>query len=365
MIHVITGLPGSFKTTWALREVCLPSFGGRRIFAHGVNGLKLENVEVLDADGVRRWEELPAGSVILVDEAQKLFPARGMHAGKPPEWIERLAEHRHGGFDFLLVTQHPTFIDAFVRKLSGRHTHLTRRFGMERATVYQWEEVKTPESESEKQFAVKSTFVPDPSVDYGRHESATVHTHKRRLPWKKLLVLGGAAAVVVVSALLTVRHLTSGAGFGKADLAKGGLATAGEVEPRSRRPASWAVLERSPRAEAPNRPESAPLYDDLQIVKSQPRVSGCVSLGVSLGGKPECYCTTDQGTIIPEISVHACRTLLKAGWWDETKKPVDTKAEQIARLNAADAPKGAGAEAKDAERPAPPPAPLSASTDVP
>jgi len=204
---------------------------------------------------------------------------------------------------------------------------------MERATVYNWEQVKDSDSETEKKYAVKSLYKPE-SVDYARHESATQHTHKRRLPWKKLLVLAAAASVVVVSVGFVVRHITSGAGIAGPKAAVGGIERLRDPARGSGGGSAWLEKTRSPRAGFESRPEAAPLYDDLQVVKSQPRVSGCMSLGVAVGGKPECYCTTAQGNVIPEISVHACRTLVKLGWWDETKKPVDTGQEQRDRLNA-------------------------------
>jgi len=363
VIHVITGLPGSFKTTWTLRELCGSGFADRRIFAHGVNGLLVDRIEKIEADQVRNWRTLPAGSVIVVDEAQKLFPSRGMHSGKPPEWIEQLAEHRHDGYDFFLVTQHPTFLDPFVRKLAGRHFHFARRFGMERATVFQWEEVKSPENNSDKELALKSTYTPE-AADYARHQSATQHTHKRRLPWKKLLLLGGAAAVVIAMGVLVLRHLTTGLGVkvpGSVDQVAGASPPPGRQIPSGR---FWDAHYRKGRIL--ERMESAPLYDALQEVKSQPRVVGCADFGVSVGERPACFCTSDQGFILPDISVHACRALIRSGWHDETRKPVDINAEQIARLNALDgagsAPAKKAAGSEDGHQLAPAASPLSDSS---
>lgn len=364
MLTLVTGLPGSFKTTWTLRELCGAGFADRRKFAHGVNGVRDGLFEKLDEEGVRAWESLPAGSVVLVDEAQKLFPARGMHSGAPPKWIERLAEHRHGGYDFYLITQHPTFVDAFVRKLVGRHIHLTRRYGLERANVYSWEEVQTPENSSAKEFAVKTGFQPVPE-DYGRHTSATIHTVKRRLPWKKILVLVAALAGVVASVTYVVRHVTQDPVVPVPE--KSGDPSDGS--PRYAGGPFWDPARRGARPGYLERAESAPLYDSLQVVKSQPRLAGCADFGVSLGGKPSCYCTTPQGSLIPEISVHMCRSLIRTGWFDETRKPVDTGAIQLARLESLDS--GSGGtntgepESKAPVAPAQAPPGLSSTTDSP
>lgn len=367
MLTLITGLPGSYKTTWTLRELCLAGFAGRHKFALGVNGLHVDDLKQLDEAGFKAWESLPAGSVIIADEAQKILPARGMHSGAPPEWIQRLAEHRHGGYDFFLITQHPSFIDAFVRKLVGRHIHLTRRFGREKATVYSWEQCKDPDSETEKKFAVVSSFDPKPD-DYARHESATMHTHKLRLPWGKILGLVAAAVVVVGSVAFVIRHLTSG------DVAGTGSSRAAtEQGPESGSRGSgagfWSVRSRTARSENLERPESAPLYDPLQVVKSQPRPSGCADFGVPLGGKPSCYCTTQQGSLIREISVHACRALIRGGWFDETRQAVDTGSLQRTRLDGLDAASGGREGTQPGEggpQAAPPVSPrLSAGTDSP
>lgn len=76
---------------------------------------------------MQKWQELPAGALMIVDEAQ--FPFKVTGRGQTPEWVEKLATHRHLGLDFVLITQNPMLLDTFPRKLVDRHFHVIRKFG--------------------------------------------------------------------------------------------------------------------------------------------------------------------------------------------------------------------------------------------
>ncbi len=85
--------------------------------------------------------ELPAGSIVLIDEVQRLMRPR-IHGSKVPAFIAELETHRHRGIDLVLITQHPMLLDSNVRRLTGQHFHVIRKFGTQMANVYEWGQVK-------------------------------------------------------------------------------------------------------------------------------------------------------------------------------------------------------------------------------
>ena len=79
---------------------------------------------------------IPQGAVLIVDEAHYTYPVRA--AGRPvPPYIQELTELRHYGHTVILMTQHPSQLDVFVRNLVSKHTHLERKaVGMKQYTWY-------------------------------------------------------------------------------------------------------------------------------------------------------------------------------------------------------------------------------------
>ena len=78
-------------------------------------------------------------------------------ASKVPPFIEALALHRHHGLDIVLITQHPSFLDSFVRKLVQRHMHVSiKPVGRK---LYEWNEcVDQPDSSVNIARAIERTF---------------------------------------------------------------------------------------------------------------------------------------------------------------------------------------------------------------
>ena len=134
-IELVTGLPGAGKSLGAVSRMLewRQSDASRPVFVLGVDGLKDGVAQVITPEDLERWHEYPAGSIFVVDEAQKYFPMR--RAGDAPAWIRKLSEHRHLGHDFLLMTQAPGYLDTYVRGLIDRHTHLVRKFGTHRMAL--------------------------------------------------------------------------------------------------------------------------------------------------------------------------------------------------------------------------------------
>src|SRR5438034_8009578 len=113
MITFITGLPGNGKTLYALNYIkAYAESEKREVFYSGVKDLLLPWTEVK----AEEWMALPAGAIMVIDEAQFVFPKKP-NGSKLPEHYEKLAVHRHSGYDIFIITQHPTLVDNFVRQL--------------------------------------------------------------------------------------------------------------------------------------------------------------------------------------------------------------------------------------------------------
>lgn len=343
MLFLITGNPGNAKTLFTVSFVeALRIKDQREVFQDGISdlvfpwhALPIERRAKIDKRGrpvvdgtgqpveiiVPLWEHVPDGAVVVIDEAWRVFPVRPQGSAVP-DFVEWLATHRHHGIDVFLVTQSvKTQVDTFVRGLVGKHIHLDRKFGMEYSMKYEWERVADPTSTKDIALAQNSRWI-FPKELYGKYKSAVEHTHKRSLPWKKFAVLVGALVCAVGGFGLAFHRL----GVKKPAVAtdSSGRAAGGPVRTAS----DFWVRDRI--ARVAGIPASAPVFDSLQRVQSQPRPEGCMEMVV--GSSVRCQCTGPHASVL-QIGLSQCLELVKKGWFDETQKYADVKAENIAQLN--------------------------------
>ena len=198
MIELVTGLPGSGKTLQTLVRVKdRAEKEGRTVYYDGISGIEEAGVlPWLKHDG-QKWFELPANSIIVIDEAQRLFRPRG-RTGEPPEYAAKLETHRHLGIDLVFITQNPMLIDSHVRRLCERHWHVMRRFGTKWATIHEFPSGVREDVDKRRDGSIRHDFR-YPKDAFTWYKSAEVHTHKAHIParvWLLLLmpvVFGGAA----------------------------------------------------------------------------------------------------------------------------------------------------------------------------
>lgn len=184
MITLSTGLPGAGKTLYTIAFVkALAERESRPVFYSGIKDLALPWHEI-DAE---KWIDCPDGAIIVIDECQRLFRPRGNGAAVPP-WVSKLETHRHQGIDIFLVTQHPMLIDANVRRLTERHFHVSRRFGMHRATILEYQSCK--DQPLAKLADAQRHQWAYPKEVFSYYKSAEVHTVKRRLPVQLFVLIG-------------------------------------------------------------------------------------------------------------------------------------------------------------------------------
>ena len=209
MMTLITGTPGSGKTLRAVLEAQLQVKAGRRLLVDGVKDLALDHVDV-DEPWIRKWfDHVVPQDLILIDEAQRIWPPTSVSV-KPTEDIEKLHVHRHMGVDFVLITQHPQRINKTVRDLVGRHVHVRKLFGLNRAMLYEWDHCHNVGSLKD---AVK-TMWKYPRDVFKLYTSAEIHTKQKAVIPKALFLIPVALVVVVVGAYYGLRSLGSGFGAG-------------------------------------------------------------------------------------------------------------------------------------------------------
>lgn len=332
MIHLRTGKPGSGKTLRTIELAIQAVVEGREVFALNVNGLDYDFTGIKPApfDDLSKWQELPAGSVLIVDEVQKYLQPCPPNT-RQPDWIEALTRNRHYGVDLHFITQHPRLINYYVRELTNYHEHLVRiDGGMAASRVYSTEGLLNVTSRGVVKDA-EFRLWKFPQSLYGVYKSAEVHTVKRYVPQRLKLLAAGAVVVAL--------------GVGVAWYAMSGLLTdePGSVEiadnpQKSLRDDQPGMVERLLSPDAPHNapiparfttaaeyaqlhtpvidgmPWTAPAYAERPIV-AEPEIY-CVIFH----SEPErCSCLSDQGTRI-HVQPTICRTIAREGVYNPYRR---------------------------------------------
>lgn len=240
MIELRTGIPGSGKTLSLVEALSrlLASWAknpelGRSVFVHNIKDLALSHAVMPTKDvqvgnqiqSVPDWDNMPAGSLVIMDECQDMLPPRSTQS-KPPAHIAWFNTHRHHGFDVWLVTQHPKLIDGAVRALVGKHVHFRRLFGGARAATYEWDACSDNLSGMKNAVIGLYNF---PKKAFQWYKSAEVHNKQSfKLPrWLIIPALGLAFGAFMLPRAYTV--LTSAAGGH--GLAQAATLPAGTIKP--------------------------------------------------------------------------------------------------------------------------------------
>lgn len=328
MIELITGLPGNAKTLYTIGQVKTRAEAeGRPVYYAGIKELGLDWTPI----DPMKWMECPSGSIILIDEAQKIFRNRSLGT-QPGPHVTELEEHRHRGIDIYLITQHPSLIDPAVRRLSGVHKHLIRIFGMEASTVHKWNAVvDTPDKAHCRKDSEKTRWAFDKGL-YGLYKSAEVHTMKRSIPLRlKLLLLVPfvlAGAGWGVYNLTIGKHMQQGAKQGAETAVQAPASRLPQVrhdppqKSESKRPidpvadAKEYVYMNTPRVQ--EMLHTAPKYDELTKPTRVPMPAACIQF------RGDCKCYTQQGTPY-DVKQSMCVQFARNGFFEEFDADRDRK----------------------------------------
>jgi len=297
VITLITGAPGAGKTLLAVSDFLTQAEqDGRTIIADGIPDLAIVHQPapavpdwttiVEDAssqDGKKLLFSFPQGSLVVIDEAQRVYRLRAVGSKVPPE-VAAFETHRHQGLDFLILTQHPNLIDSNVRKLVGRHLHI-RDLGILGRKVYEWPELGDP---NKFRTAPIQRKYPMRKQAFSLYKSASLHVKPQRGIPKGLLVVALCVPLLLAGSWLAYRSIQSKIepppvkAAATAVVVQPSVASGPSVVDRSEM-----LVEFSPRV--PGRPETAPAFDSLRQVKLMPVVAGCIQT------KNRCTCQTQTG----------------------------------------------------------------------
>lgn len=352
-VALFTGLPGAGKTAQLVAEIVrlIETEPGRPIFAFGINGLKEGLAIPLTEEMLHKWWELPPGSIIAIDECQEdgsnaeqpvaLMPK---DRGLPAAWVQKISKVRHYGMDFLLTTQDPCNMSAYVRRLVDKHVHTVRKFGTSVIQRFTWGRcIDDPYSRREQKQAVSDVSTL-PSKVFELYKSSQLHTMKRRIPLKVYLLvvavfvaIGCAVAVPVFLHRMQKTSIASVGGAAASQL-KGAALSRVSAEDETLRHTDMAKWMR-PRVAGV--PWSAPMFDKLEV-QAQPRLF-CVAVDDG-----RCTCNTEQGTRY-EVPLKQCREIVSNGLYnpflaspagDQERSGQDKDTDQAGRREAALPPAG-------------------------
>lgn len=291
---LVTGVNGSGKTLLTVADLADTVKGWeaspedrRTLYVHGIRDLQLEHVPLpiypvkgKPGDDYRRttlgqpaeavavdWSSVEQGALVVIDEAQKIFPSRSV--GSPvPEHVRWFEDGRQLGVTVILITQTPTSIDTEIRKRCGLHRHYQKKLGVR--SVLEWEHVQTSCSGGEP----RVSLVRNRKDAYGLYSSALVHGDKisGRFPLWLLIPIGGLvlAAVAAPSLYRSMRGVVGGAPV---------ASSAPASSPAPGVAAASSSGEAAPPVAAASAPSDPPL--------------GCMSMG------SRCLCIDQSGRAVP------------------------------------------------------------------
>lgn len=300
MIYLTTGGNGAGKTLLTLKDVRDYSLKeGRPVFYRGFEALVPIKEFGWQQFEPEKWQDLPDGSICIFDEAQEVFPSSWR--GKPPQWAMDVAKFRRKrGFDFWLITPHPTMLDVSIRRLietPSWHRHLKRPAAGEMVSQCTYSFANT---DCEKPGANANGEVkmrPFPKEVYSWYKSASLHTAKRRIPRQVWYLLGAVALVPFALWAAYASFASTAAGKALNDKPAETIKLPGYTPPTRSAPdgnapkiltAAEYVLSRMPRIEG--FPHTAPAYDQITAPAVAPYPAACVQMGA------RCECYTQQGT---------------------------------------------------------------------
>lgn len=317
MIRLFTGKPGHGKSNHAVSVALREIRAGRAVYVSNVNGMSIPGA--IPFDDPRQWSDLPAGALLVVDEAQRYW--RASRSGTVPPEVHDMETHRHLGIDLLLITQDPLYLVKHLRGLIGEHVHHVRRSkGMIQTFTWANRCSEEPESVGEQELAQQGLIALDAEA-FRYYVSTEQDTHAPKIPRKVWLI---GVAVVLVLAMFTLgpgllkRLTVKSATTEQAGPSPQGSGLLAAVTGRSRtsRPANVEEYIATQAPRVVGAPWSAPLFDERSAA-SDPQLFCMMSQpGHDADGSyrenSSCTCITEQGTRY-RMELQACAQHARSG----------------------------------------------------
>jgi zona occludens toxin len=308
VIELTTGLPGSGKTLYTICRIKQKAEAENRpVYYSGITDLKLPWIELEDP---AQWHTLPANSICVIDECQRVFRPRG-NGSHVPEHVEKLETHRHQGIDLILITQHPMLIDSNVRRLVGQHYHVSRPFGWKKAKIFRFESVR--ENPLARQSDGSRIDFVYPKQAFEWYRSAEVHTVKARLPWQVVAMIVLPLVGLGLFGWFYYSKTRTPQQQEQATQPATGTTPAPTAPGRTREgriTTAQYLKDQQPRIDG--LAYTAPAYDDVTTPAQAPYPAACVTI------RGECRCYSQQATRLP-MPKPLCENIVKDGFfiaWD-------------------------------------------------
>ena len=341
MIYLITGSPGTGKTSMVVDMILNNTDGlfktetedgtliDRPIYFCHIDGLdtkkfKAHELSEEEIQSAPLSDLVPECSIVIVDEADYTYPVRSPSAAVPP-YIKTLKELRHHGYTLILMVQHPTMIDKYVRQLVGKHIHLERKvIGTKR---YEWFRCEEMLNATAFAAAIGSNYNP-PKAAFKYYKSASKHIKfKKKLhPVFYFLPIG-----VAFMLYLGVPLFSKWIGYAdpkaqesakieqETPQSKEQYPTITQAEkPQEMQEKAASVPEFSPEYYEPrveDKPETAPIYDSVRQVRGFEQIVACIDSAKS------CNCYSQQGTLV-KITAKTCKKYIKDGVFNPYKEEI-------------------------------------------
>lgn len=254
---------------------------------------------------------IPQGAVLIVDEAHYTYPVRA--AGRPvPPYIQELTELRHHGHTVILMTQHPSQLDVFVRNLVSKHTHLERKaVGMKQ---YSWYKCVTSLDNPAGVTGVESSSWKPPKEAFKYYKSSSQHQKfKKNIPLA-VWALIGIFAFMAWKGYNVYQIYQQGTGQSEvvqsvSDSSSNEQQAINETDqPKIQQDINSNLKPEDFVPTLAEKPESKPIYDNVRQVKAFEYIAGCVE-----GGNSGCTCYSAQGTPLKEVTKAMCKDYVKNG----------------------------------------------------
>ena len=366
MIYLVTGTPGTGKTAMVV-DMILNNVDGlfkmtiedgtvvdRPLYFCHIDGLdakkfKAHELSEEEIQSAPLDQIMPQGGVLIVDEADYTYPVRPPSQAVPP-YIKTLKELRHHGFTLILMVQHPTMIDRYIRQLVGKHIHLERKaIGTKRYEFFRCEESLNAAAFTS---VVGSQYRP-PKEAFKYYKSASQHIKfKKKLHPVFIMIPIGIVFMFYLGVPLFSKWFGLSDNQSQKQKSEQQHAKIEEqdvlnvVQPPTLpqqskfQEAAASVPEFSeayyrPRVEG--MPETAPIYDGIRSVNRMESVAACIK------GSKGCDCYTDFGTKV-SIKPETCRDWAENGlpFNPYRREGVSMAEGQNARISQSDANTGGG-----------------------
>ena len=319
MIYLTTGGNGAGKTLITLKDVRDQQLKENRpVYYHGFTAKQQLRDWGWQEFDPKKWQELPDGSICVMDECQNEFPAKIQ--GELPDYINAVAQFRRKrGFDFWMITPHPSMINLNIRRLvesPSWHRHFKRTAGaaMVSELKFNYVEMKCEQPGSGARGVVSMRAYPKDVYDW--YESASMHTGKVRIP-KQVWMLAACALLVPTMGYFAYTKLMTNVTKGAKPAATlEGVApvqtmpTGPQRERVQKLTADEYIVERVARLK--DFPHTAPAYDDVTKPTEAPYPAACVQMGKI------CKCYTQQATLL-QVSLSVCQQIVAQGFFMDWK----------------------------------------------